>query len=166
MKPSTYMNNSGFAVVEAMNFYKIKPENVIVIFDDISLDIGSVTGFSYSLDNKQFIQIGSSYYILSQPFDFLSFDSNATPYLGFTTQTDIIAKSIANPSVTIELDNAYDIRFNKYKNNQYKKINATYTITIGDDTFYVMDKISFIDENEEYMYRTPVPGEDFSILFQ
>ncbi len=42
MKPSTYMNNSGLAVVEAMNFYKIKPENVIVIYDDISLDVGKI----------------------------------------------------------------------------------------------------------------------------
>ena len=42
MKPSTYMNNSGLAVTEAMNFYKIKPENVIVIFDDISLDPGKM----------------------------------------------------------------------------------------------------------------------------
>lgn len=38
MKPSTYMNNSGQAVVEAMNFYKIPVENVIVVFDDISLE--------------------------------------------------------------------------------------------------------------------------------
>lgn len=42
MKPTTYMNNSGQAVVEAMNFYKIKPENVIVIFDDISMDVGKM----------------------------------------------------------------------------------------------------------------------------
>ncbi len=42
MKPSTYMNNSGLAVVEAMNFYKIKPENVIILFDDISLDVGKM----------------------------------------------------------------------------------------------------------------------------
>lgn len=42
IKPTTYMNNSGQAVVEAMNFYKIKPENVIVIFDDISLDVGKM----------------------------------------------------------------------------------------------------------------------------
>ena len=42
MKPSTFMNLSGQAVVEAMNFYKIKPENVIVIFDDISLDVGKM----------------------------------------------------------------------------------------------------------------------------
>lgn len=40
MKPQTFMNNSGEAVAEAANFYKIKPENIIVIFDDISLDVG------------------------------------------------------------------------------------------------------------------------------
>lgn len=40
MKPQTYMNNSGEAVIEAMNFYKIPPENVVIIFDDISLDVG------------------------------------------------------------------------------------------------------------------------------
>lgn len=38
MKPMTYMNNSGEAVVEAMNFYKVPIEHVIVIFDDISLE--------------------------------------------------------------------------------------------------------------------------------
>lgn len=42
MKPSTYMNNSGAAVTEAMNFYKIPPQNVIVILDDISLDVGKM----------------------------------------------------------------------------------------------------------------------------
>lgn len=40
MKPSTFMNLSGQAVTEAMNFYKIPPERVIVIFDDISLETG------------------------------------------------------------------------------------------------------------------------------
>ena len=42
MKPTTYMNNSGQAVTEAMRFYKIPPEKVIVIFDDISLDVGKM----------------------------------------------------------------------------------------------------------------------------
>lgn len=42
MKPSTYMNNSGEAVVEAMNFYKIPPERTIIIFDDISLEPGNL----------------------------------------------------------------------------------------------------------------------------
>lgn len=38
MKPATFMNNSGEAVVEAMNFYKIPAERVIICFDDISLE--------------------------------------------------------------------------------------------------------------------------------
>lgn len=38
MKPETYMNNSGEAVSLAMNFYKIPLGNVIVMFDDISLE--------------------------------------------------------------------------------------------------------------------------------
>ena len=42
MKPQTYMNNSGEAVRECANFYKISPENVIVIYDDISLDVGKL----------------------------------------------------------------------------------------------------------------------------
>ena len=42
IKPSTYMNNSGIAVKEAASFYKIKPENIIVIFDDVSLEVGKM----------------------------------------------------------------------------------------------------------------------------
>ena len=42
MKPSTYMNLSGQAVTEAMRFYKIPPQQVIVISDDISLDVGKI----------------------------------------------------------------------------------------------------------------------------
>lgn len=42
MKPQTYMNNSGEAVRECANFYKIKPENIVVIYDDISLDVGKL----------------------------------------------------------------------------------------------------------------------------
>jgi len=40
MKPQTFMNNSGEAVVAAMKFYKLPPENVVVIMDDISLEPG------------------------------------------------------------------------------------------------------------------------------
>lgn len=42
LKPLTYMNLSGQAVVEAMNFYKIPLENVIVIYDDVSLAVGKI----------------------------------------------------------------------------------------------------------------------------
>ena len=42
MKPSTFMNLSGQAVTEAMRFYKIPPERTVIIFDDVSLDVGSI----------------------------------------------------------------------------------------------------------------------------
>ncbi len=39
IKPVTYMNNSGMAVYKWADFYKLPPEKVLVIFDDISLDV-------------------------------------------------------------------------------------------------------------------------------
>lgn len=42
IKPTTYMNLSGTAVQDALNFYKIPKENLIVIYDDIDLDLGSI----------------------------------------------------------------------------------------------------------------------------
>lgn len=42
MKPETFMNNSGQAVVEAMNFYKLDADRLIVIYDDISLEPGTM----------------------------------------------------------------------------------------------------------------------------
>ena len=40
MKPETFMNNSGVAIGEAATFYKIPPENVLVLHDEISFDAG------------------------------------------------------------------------------------------------------------------------------
>lgn len=40
LKPSTYMNLSGESIIQAMNFYKISNDNIIVIYDDVSLDVG------------------------------------------------------------------------------------------------------------------------------
>ena len=42
MKPQTFMNNSGEAVREAMQFYKLSPEQVLLFFDDISLPVGGL----------------------------------------------------------------------------------------------------------------------------
>ena len=42
MKPQTFMNNSGEAVGEAARFYKIPPERIIVLSDDVSLDVGTI----------------------------------------------------------------------------------------------------------------------------
>ena len=42
MKPSTFMNLSGQAVTEAMRFYKIPPQNTVILSDDLSLDVGVI----------------------------------------------------------------------------------------------------------------------------
>lgn len=42
IKPETYMNNSGKAVLEASSFYKIPADRIIVIQDDISLNVGKL----------------------------------------------------------------------------------------------------------------------------
>lgn len=42
MKPQTFMNLSGDAVSQAVKFYKILPEHVIVVSDEISLPIGKL----------------------------------------------------------------------------------------------------------------------------
>lgn len=42
VKPTTFMNLSGEAIVEMMNWYKITPEEILVIYDDIDLTFGDV----------------------------------------------------------------------------------------------------------------------------
>jgi PTH1 family peptidyl-tRNA hydrolase len=42
VKPMTYMNLSGHAVVAAMNFYKIRREELLVICDDVNIPLGTV----------------------------------------------------------------------------------------------------------------------------
>lgn len=42
LKPQTFMNLSGESVQEAASFYKIPPERILVIFDDISLPVGTL----------------------------------------------------------------------------------------------------------------------------
>ena len=42
LKPQTFMNLSGEAVRDVAQFYKVPPEHIIIVFDDISLDVGSV----------------------------------------------------------------------------------------------------------------------------
>ena len=41
-KPQTYMNLSGKSVIEIINWYKLDPRNIIIIYDDISLPIGLI----------------------------------------------------------------------------------------------------------------------------
>lgn len=42
LKPQTYMNLSGEAVIAATNFYRLEPEKVIVIYDDVDIAVGHI----------------------------------------------------------------------------------------------------------------------------
>jgi len=42
LKPQTYMNNSGMAVLDLYNFYKLPIENIIVVVDDIDIEFGTI----------------------------------------------------------------------------------------------------------------------------
>ncbi len=42
MKPQTYMNNSGEALREAVAYYKVEPENILVIYDDTDIPVGTI----------------------------------------------------------------------------------------------------------------------------
>lgn len=42
IKPQTFMNRSGIAVLETANFYKISPENILVLHDEVDLALGKL----------------------------------------------------------------------------------------------------------------------------
>lgn len=42
LKPSTFMNLSGISISEAASFYKIPVQNIIIVYDDISIDFGRI----------------------------------------------------------------------------------------------------------------------------
>ena len=61
LKPQTYMNLSGESVVPMLNFYKIPVENLIVIYDDLDVNIGSMRNIVSLLGSQNFprIRIGT-----------------------------------------------------------------------------------------------------------
>lgn len=42
LKPSTFMNLSGESIKEAVSFYKLTADNIIIVYDDIALDLGKI----------------------------------------------------------------------------------------------------------------------------
>tara|TARA_B100000131_G_C18012467_1_gene571086 strand:- start:413 stop:979 length:567 start_codon:yes stop_codon:yes gene_type:complete len=42
LKPTTFMNNSGLALMNVKQFFNIEPNNILVIYDDIDLDLGTI----------------------------------------------------------------------------------------------------------------------------
>ena len=42
IKPTTFMNNSGLALLDVKQFFKVKPEKILVVYDDIDLPLGTI----------------------------------------------------------------------------------------------------------------------------
>ncbi len=109
VKPTTYMNNSGQAVVEAMNFYKIKPENVIVIFDDISLDVGKMRIRQKGSDGGQKGMRSIIYLSGSDAFPRIKIGIGAKPNPNWDLADWVLSKFTDDERKTLDtiFDNAY-----------------------------------------------------------
>ena len=42
LKPETFMNRSGFSVRAAMDFYKLEPKDLVIVYDDMALPVGQL----------------------------------------------------------------------------------------------------------------------------
>ncbi|MBO7424715.1 MAG: aminoacyl-tRNA hydrolase [Clostridiales bacterium] len=42
LRPTTFMNNSGESVIEAMKFFKVDPAHLIIVYDDIDIPVGKI----------------------------------------------------------------------------------------------------------------------------
>lgn len=79
IKPTTYMNLSGEALSLVMNYYKIKPEDLLVVYDDLAINLGTIRFKSSGSDGghngiKSVIQ-----HLKSNKFDRLKFGIGPQP---------------------------------------------------------------------------------------
>ena len=108
MKPTTYMNNSGQAVTEAMRFYKIPPEKVIVIFDDVSLPVGKMRIRQKGSDGGQKGMRSIIYLSGSDAFPRIKIGIGAKPDPGWDLADWVLSKFTDSERKTLEtmFDNA------------------------------------------------------------
>lgn len=143
VKPQTYMNLSGEAVREVVNFYKIPPERLVVIYDDFDIPVGSLRirksgsagthngmrNIVYLLNTDQFprIRVGMGG---SQKDDLISFVIG-----GFTKEeVPLLEESIDQAIKAIEcmLTRGVDMAMNRYNTKKQKKKKAKNAEPVGD----------------------------------
>ena len=78
--PQTFMNKSGEAVLEAMQFYKLPPEQVLVLFDDITAPVGNVRVRRKGSDDGQKGMRSILYLTGSDQFPRIKLGIGAKPY--------------------------------------------------------------------------------------
>lgn len=125
LKPSTYMNLSGQAVTAAMQFYKIPPENVIVIFDDISLDVGKMRIRRKGSDGGQKGMQNIIYLSGSQDFPRIKIGIGKKPHPDYDLKKWVLSKFSASEQKLISplLDNTLDAIEHMVDNNIDKAMN-------------------------------------------
>jgi len=124
-KPQTFMNLSGESVRDMVEFYKIEPENLIVVYDDIDIDTGllriRMKGSAGSHNGMKSI----IYQVQSQDFPRVrigigrpEFEDLSSYVLGKFTKDEIplIKDAIENASDAIEMivEKGIDLAMNRY----------------------------------------------------
>lgn len=79
VKPTTFMNLSGEALSLVMNYYKVSPEDILVVYDDLSINLGTIRFKASGSDGghngvKSIIQ-----HLKSNKFDRLKFGIGPQP---------------------------------------------------------------------------------------
>ena len=131
LKPSTYMNNSGQAVVEAINFYKINMGNVIVVYDDITIELGRIKIKKSGSDGGHNGIKNIIYLTGCNVFPRIKVGVSAKPNIGYTLADWVLSKfkddekELLGKAVNIACDgleciikNGVDIAINKYNTKE------------------------------------------------
>ena len=126
LKPQTYMNLSGESIKEIVNFYHIKPEEIIVIYDDIDTEkgklrirkkgnAGSHNGMKSVIENLQTTEFGRIRVGIGQPEhknDMINYVIGKIP----EEEQKILQEGTDKAEEAIEeiLKNGIDIAMNKF----------------------------------------------------
>ncbi len=126
VKPQTYMNLSGESVIQFKKFYKISNKNIIIIYDDIDLEIGSIRlkakggsgthngmrSVVENLNTEEFIRVRVGIGTPENKEDMINYVIGAIP----KREREILegATAKAAESVIEILENGIDIAMNKY----------------------------------------------------
>ncbi len=127
LKPHTFMNLSGNAVLEAATFYKIEPKNILVLHDEVDLELGRVKvkigGGNGGHNGLKSIDetIGKHYVRLrlgvgrpeNKEFDIADY------VLGKFTKTELILAKQINEKVSDNIGEIFDEKFDVFLNKFY-----------------------------------------------
>lgn len=91
-KPQTYMNLSGEAIRDISAFYKIPPENIIVIYDDVSLETGRIRIRTKGSDGGHNGIKSIIYQLSSDKFPRIKLGIGAPPHADFDLADYVLGK--------------------------------------------------------------------------